>query len=90
VTILDLGEAENGLGGDQAGVDATAGDVDHLGRFRHREADPDLDEAAVAMSRMAGDPAAAARLGLAGRARMQRQMTNAEFAATVTELLGLR
>lgn len=52
-------------------------------------ADPDLDQAAAAMRRVAGDPDLVARLARAGRDRMARQPSLAETGRLVADLLGI-
>jgi glycosyltransferase involved in cell wall biosynthesis len=52
-------------------------------------ADPDLDQATDAMRRLVGDPALAARLVAAGRARMEAQPSVDDTARRVAALLGL-
>ncbi len=54
-----------------------------------RWADPDLDQAAAAMRRLASDPAHTAALATAARRRMADQPTPAATAARIAALLGL-
>lgn len=49
-----------------------------------RWAEPDIDQAARAMRRLADDPAAAIALGAAGQARIRRQYARSACAAAVT------
>ena len=50
-------------------------------------ADPDLDQAAAAMRRVAGDPPLATRLSKAGRETMKRQPSLAETGKLIGHLL---
>jgi glycosyltransferase involved in cell wall biosynthesis len=50
-------------------------------------AEPDLDEAAAAMRRIAGDPGLARRLAETGRRTMERQPTLAETGSLISHLL---
>jgi glycosyltransferase involved in cell wall biosynthesis len=50
-------------------------------------AEPDLDQAAAAMRRIAGDPGMARRLAETGRRTMQRQPTLAETGSLISHLL---
>ena len=52
-----------------------------------RWADPDLEQAAAAMRRIAGDPALCARLAKAGRRTMEQQPSLAETGRLISQLL---
>ncbi len=54
-----------------------------------RWAEPDLDQAAAAMRALVDDPVRRAALGVAGRARMQRQPTLADTGRLIAGLLGV-
>jgi hypothetical protein len=50
-------------------------------------AEPDLDQAAAAMRRIAGDPGMARRLAETGRRTMERQPTLVETGSVISHLL---
>jgi glycosyltransferase involved in cell wall biosynthesis len=54
-----------------------------------RWADPDLDQAAAWMRRLVDEPALAAHLGAAGRAKMERQPTAADTGRRIARLAAL-
>ncbi len=73
-------------------VDATLVPVEHgEGGYAStaRWADPDLDQAAAWMRRLVDDPALAAHLGAAGRAKMERQPSAADTGRRIARLAAL-
>ena len=71
-------------------IDAELVNVDHgEGVYppTARWADPDIDQAAAAMRRIAGDPALCARLAKAGRRTMEQQPSLADTGRLISQLL---
>jgi glycosyltransferase involved in cell wall biosynthesis len=82
---LDFMDDDNSLLIDYELVDVERGEGVYPSTAKWAE--PDLDQAAAAMRRIAGDPGLARRLSETGRRTMQRQPTLAETGSLISHLL---